>query len=149
MILVADVMQSQQKYLESETLLRRAIAADAKNPTALNLLGRALTTRNAFDEAEKILRKSVEVSPNSFVSYTLLSSLYVRRARLDEAEKTLTKALAVISPNERKRLAQEFETIGDALLKTGKTRDAQRLYLQAQALDGSKTNLTEKLAKIR
>ena len=71
MILVADVMQSQQKYLESEQLLRRALTVDAKNPTALYMLGRALTTRNAFDEAEKILKKSVEVSPNSFVSYIL------------------------------------------------------------------------------
>lgn len=149
MILVADVMQSQQKYAESETLLRRAISMDAKNPTALNMLGRALTTRGAFDEAEKVLKKSVEVSPNSFVSYTLLGSLYLRRARLDEAEKTLNKALTVVSQNERKRLAQEFESVGDAFMKAGKPRDAQRLYRQAQALDSSKTILTEKLAKIR
>lgn len=147
MILVADVMQSQQKYFESEQLLRRAIALDAKNPTALYMLGRALTTRNEFDEAEKVLKKSVEVSPNSFVSYVLLSSLYQRRSRFADAEKILNKALTVVSQNERKRLAQEFEAVGDALMKTGKMRDAQRLYRQAQALDSTKTVLTEKLAK--
>ena len=149
MILVAGVMQSQQKFLESEQLLRRALSIDAKNPTALNMLGRALTIRNEFDEAEKVLRKSVEVSPNSFVSYTHLSSLYMRRARLDDAEKVLNKALTVVSSNERKRLALEFETVGDAFMKIGKTKDAQRLYRQAMALDSSKTILTEKLAKVR
>jgi Flp pilus assembly protein TadD len=149
MILVADVMQSQQKYLESEQLLRRALTIDAKNPTALNMLGRALTTRNEFVEAEKVLKKSVEVSPNSFVSYTLLGSLYLRRARLDDAEKSLNKALTIVSANERKRLAQEFEAVGDAFMKAGKPRDAQRLYRQAMALDATKTILTEKLAKVR
>jgi len=149
MILVADVMQSQQKFLESEQLLRRALSLDAKHPTALYMLGRALTIRNEFDEAEKVLKKSVEVSPNSFVSYTLLGSHYLRRARLDDAEKVLNKALTVVSSNERKRLAQEFESVGDAFMKIGKVKDAQRLYRQAMALDGSKTILTEKLAKFR
>ncbi|MBS1796130.1 MAG: tetratricopeptide repeat protein [Acidobacteria bacterium] len=149
MILVADVMQSQQKYLESEQLLRRALDQDPKNPTALYMLGRALTTRSEFDEAEKVLKRSVEVSPNSFVSYTLLGSLYLRRARLDDAEKILNKALTVVSPNERKRLAQDFEAVGDAFMRIGKPADARRLYRQAMALDGSKTILMEKLAKVK
>src|SRR5215203_1368237 len=75
MVLVADVMQSEQRFFDSEQLLRRALSLDAKNPTALNMLGRALTARGQFDEAEKVLIKSVEVSPGSFVSYTLLGSL--------------------------------------------------------------------------
>jgi cytochrome c-type biogenesis protein CcmH/NrfG len=79
MILVADVMQSQQKYLESEQLLRRALKEDDRNPTALFLLGRALTTRASYEEAEKVLKKSAEISPNSFVSYALLGSMSMRR----------------------------------------------------------------------
>ena len=149
MILVAEVMQSEQKFYESEQLLRRALAVDTKNPTALNMLGRALTTRNQFEEAEKVLKRSAEVSPNSFVAYTLLGSLYLRRARLEDAEKALNKALTVVSQNERRRLAQEFEAVGDAFLKAGKARDAQRMYRQAVALDATKTILTEKLAKAR
>jgi tetratricopeptide (TPR) repeat protein len=149
MILVADVMQSQQKYLESEQLLRRALTLDPKHPTALYMLGRALTTRNEFDEAEKVLKKSVEVSPNSFVSYTLLGSLYLRRAKLDEAEKALNQALTVVSLNEKKRLAQDFEAVGDSFMRVGKPKDAQRLYRQAMALDSGKTILMEKLAKVQ
>lgn len=147
MILVADVMQSQQRFTESEQLLRRALQSDPKNPTALFLLGRALTTRNAFVDAEKLLKTSVDVSPNSFVSYALLSSLYVRQNKFDEAEKTLMRALRVVSLNEQKRLAREFEFVGDGLMRAGKKKDAIRVYQQAVELDGDKTLLTDKLNK--
>lgn len=145
MILVADVMQSQQRYNESEQLLRRALRSDPRNPTALYLLGRALTTRSEFAEAEKLLKTSVEVSPNSFVSYALLSSLYLRRNNFAEAEKTLQKALRVVSVNEKKRLAQEFEFVGDGFMRAGKKADAVRVYQQAVELDADKVSLTSKL----
>lgn len=145
MILVADVMQSQQRYNESEQLLRRALKSDPRNPTALYLLGRALTTRGEFIEAEKLLKTSVEVSPNSFVSYAQLSSLYVRRNNFAEAEKTLIKALRVVSANEKKRLAQEFEIVGDGLMRAGKKTDAARVYQQAVELNAEKDSLTAKL----
>ena len=149
MILVADVMQSQQKYLESEQLLRRALRDDPKNPTALFLLGRALTTRGSYAEAETVLKKSAEVSPNSFVSYILLGSMYARQDKLDDAEKSLRKALKLVSPNEKKRLAQEFEIIGDGYVRAGKDKDAVRVYSQAQELDGAKAGLSAKLAKAK
>jgi len=85
MILVADVMQSQQRYNESEQLLRRALREDPKKSDGAVFTGRALTTHGSFDEAEKVLKTSMEVSPNSFVSYTLLGSLYARRNKLDDA----------------------------------------------------------------
>lgn len=147
MVLVAEVMQSQQRFAESEQLLRRALNEDPKNPTALFLLGRALTTRGSFEEAEKVLKTSVGVSPNSFVAYTLLGSLYARQNNFDEAEKTLMQALKIVSFNERRRLSQEFEFVGDGLMKLGRGKDAVRVYRQAMALDGDKTLLTNKLNK--
>lgn len=147
MILVADVMQSQQRYLESEQLLRRALREDPKNPTALYMLGRALTTRESFEEAEQVLMKSTQVSPNSFVAYMLLGSMYARQNKFDNAEKSLQKALKVVSPNEKKRLAQEYEAIGDGYLRSGKSKDAERVYRQALQLDGEKLGLSGKLSK--
>ncbi len=147
MILVADVMQSQQKFNESEQLLRRALKEDEKNPTALYLLGRALTVRESYDEAEKVLKKSAEVSPKSFISYTLLGSMSVRRGKFADAEKYLMKAVRIVSENEKKRLAQEFEAVGDGYLRAGKNKDAARVLRQAVTLDKEKTGLAEKLAK--
>ncbi|MDQ3132295.1 MAG: tetratricopeptide repeat protein [Acidobacteriota bacterium] len=147
MILVADVMQSQQRFLESEQLLRRALRDDPKHPTALFLLGRALTTRNEFDEAETVLKKSAEVSPNGFVAYMLLGSMYSRQNKFGKAEDSLTKALKVVSLNEKKRLAQEFEAVGDGFLRAGKSKDAARVYRQAVNLDAEKETLAAKLAQ--
>jgi tetratricopeptide (TPR) repeat protein len=149
MILVADVMQSQQRYTESEQLLRTALRQDPKNPTALFLLGRALTVRKSFDEAEAVLNKSVAVSPNSFVSYTLLGSLYYSSGKLEQAEQALNKALSVISENEKKRLAQEFEEVGDRYLKVNKFEEARRVYQKAKDLDKTKESLTLKLAQVQ
>jgi tetratricopeptide (TPR) repeat protein len=149
MILVADVMQSQQRYLESEQLLRQALRQDPKNPTGLFLLGRALTTRGSFEEAEKVLKKSAEISPNSFISYRLLGSLFLRRDKFDEAEKYLMKALKTVSPNEKKRLALDFEFVGDGFMRNGKSGDAARVYQQAFLLDSEKPALADKLAKTR
>ena len=149
MILVAEVMQSQQRYGESEQLLRRALNGDPKHPTALFLLGRALTTRSNFEEAEQVLRKSLQVSPNNFNGYMLLGSLYSRQGKLAEAEKELFKALQVVSPLEKKRLALEFETVGDAYMRAGKRKDASRIYQQATSLDAEKKSLTDKLAKAK
>ena len=147
LILVADVMQTQQKYAESERLLRRALAEDEKNPTALYLLGRALTAQNKFEDAETVLKKSAEVSPQSFVSYTLLGSLSLRRGRIDDAERYLMQAIKVVSLNEKRRLAQEFEAVGDAYSNQSRNADAVRLYRYAAALDKDKKILNEKLAK--
>jgi superkiller protein 3 len=147
MIHISDVMQSQQRFSESEQLLRRALNADPKNPTALFLLGRALTTSGNFDEAERLLKRSVEVSPNSFIAYTQLGSLYSRRGNYAEAEKVLMKAVKVVSINEKKQLAQEFELIGDGFLRTGRKLDAARVYRQALSLDEEKKDLANKLTQ--
>ena len=147
MILVADVMQTQQRYVESEQLLRQALRQDPKNPTALNMLGRALTTRSSFDEAEKVLKKSADVSPNSFASHSLLAALFLRRQKFDDAEKYLLKALKNASAGEKKRLAQDFEAVGDGYLSRSENKDAARAFQQAIALDAQKTVLTDKLAR--
>lgn len=145
MILVAEVMQTQQRYLDSEQLLREALRRDQRNPTGLYLLGRALTTRKSFEEAENVLKQSVSVSPHSFVSYALLGSLYSQSGDYAKAEQTLVKASTVISENEKKRLAQEFELVGDGLLKQNRNNEAARLFRRAIALDGEREILSSKL----
>lgn len=147
MILVADVLQSQQRFNESEQLLRTALREDGKNPTALFLLGRALTVRGVFAEAETVLKKSIEISPKSLISYTLLGSTYSRRGDFKDAENILKKALQIVSENEKIRLAQEFEKVGDGFFAIGKKKDAVRAYRQAIALDSEKSALNDKLAR--
>ncbi|MBK8465044.1 MAG: tetratricopeptide repeat protein [Chloracidobacterium sp.] len=147
MIVIADVMQSELRFAESETLLRRAVENDPKNPTGLLLLGKALTTLGNFDDAEMLLRRSLVVSSNGFMPNSLLGLLYTRQGKHDMAEGALMQALRFVSPNEKRNLALRFEAVGDGFMKAGKAKDAERNYRQAIVLDPEKQSLAGKLAK--
>ena len=149
MVVVAEVMQSEQRYVESEQLLQKALASDPKNTTALLLLGRALTTEGKFADAERILRQSLIVSTNGYMANTLLGSLYARQGRFDEAESALLQALSTVRSREKRLLSQQFEMVGDGYMKTGKARNAERVYRQAIALDADRETLRGKLAKAK
>jgi len=147
MILVADVMQSEQRFAESEQLLQTALNGDPKNPSALLMLGRAYTAQTKYADAERVLRASLNVSPNAFTANSLLGTLYVRQGSLDLAENALTQAAKFVSPLEKRSLSQQFESVGDGYMKMGNASDAVRSYRQAIALDGENQSLVSKLAK--
>ena len=147
MILVADVMQSEQRYAESEKLLYPAIDADPKNPAALLLLGRALTTQGNFTDAEIMLRRSLNVSSNGFMANSLLGDLFMRQGRFEDAENSLLLAIRFVPMSEKRRLSQQFETVGDGYFKSGKRRNAERAYQRAMSLDPESLTLGGKLAK--
>ncbi|MGE3465932.1 MAG: tetratricopeptide repeat protein [Pyrinomonadaceae bacterium] len=145
LVLVADVMQSEQRYADSEPLLRRALDTDPRNAAGLLLLGRALTTQAKYIDAEQALRRSVSVSPNAYMPNSLLGNLYLRQARFDLAENALLQAARFVSPLEKRGLAQQFERLGDAFSKAGQSQKAVRSYRQALALDADNKSLAEKL----
>jgi tetratricopeptide (TPR) repeat protein len=147
MILVAEVMQSEQRFVESEQLLRKALQNDSKNHAALLMLGRALTTQGKYSDAEQVLKSSLEVSTKGFAANSLLGSLYARQGKFELAENALLQALRFVSALEKRRLSQQFEAVGDGYLKTGKARNAARSYRQAITLDSYKETLAGKLAK--
>ena len=134
MILVAEVMQSEQRFADSEPLLRKAVNGDPKNPAALLLLGRALTAQSKYSDAEQTLRKGAVVSPNAFMPNSLLASLYWRQGKFDQAESALMQAVKYVSPLEKRQLATQFQQVGDGYKKAGLTENAARAYRQAKAL---------------
>ncbi len=147
MIVVAEAMQSEQRYAESEQLLRMALDRDPRNPSALILLGRALMTKGDFTEAETILKRSIAVSPDGFMPNSLLGSLYTRQGNFELAENALLQALRSVPGSEKRRLSQQFETVGDRYLKGGRRMNADRAYRQALTLDPGNAAVTAKLAK--
>lgn len=149
MVLVAEVMQSEQRFAESEKLLDRAVAADPRNTAGLLLLGRALIALNDMDEAERVLKRSIEVSPNAFTANSLLASLYMRQGQLDLGENALLQAARFVPVFERRTLGRQFEALGDAFLNSSNARFAERNFKQAQSLDPDNTGLTTKLAKAK
>lgn len=146
-LLVADVMHSDQRYVDSLPILDLALRLDSKNPTALAMLGRTYTVLGRFADAERDLRRLIEVAPSSSIGYELLSSLQLRQGRLDDAETTLLRAIPYLAPFERRRVASQFEYLGDALSRARRPDNAQRCYRQARSLDAERETLKNKLAR--
>lgn len=148
-LLVADVLQSEGKFAESVSLLERALDADPRNPTALTMIGRALTTQGKFVEAERYLQTSISVSPASFISYNLIGVLFARQNKLELAENYFIQALRYVTLFEKRRLATQFESLGDSYVKAGRSAAASRSYIQAKTLDPERETLAAKIARTK
>jgi tetratricopeptide (TPR) repeat protein len=148
LILIAETLQSENRFDDSEPLLRRALEMDARNPSANYFLGRSLVLKKRYSEAEPLLKTAIEVSPRSFAPYYVLGSAYLRAERLEDAERILNRAGEFASAGDRKLLAGSYglSGVGDAYLKAGRAKDAARAYERAVALDPSNTEIQSKLA---
>lgn len=151
LVLIADALQSEQRWDDSEAVLKRALEMDARNPSALFLLGKMLVVRKRYDEAEQRLKQTIEISPRSFAPYNILGSAYLRSERYEDAEKIYNRAAEIANAGERKQLAGSFgfEGVGDGYMKAGRSADALRAYQHALQLDPNNTGLQTKIAEAR
>lgn len=151
LVLIADALQSEQRWADSEPVLQRAIALDGRNPGALFFMGRLKIIQKKYDEAETLLKSVIEISPRSFAPYSVLGSAYLRANRLEDAEKIYNRAVEVATAGERKSLAGAFGFggIGDEYMKAGRRPDAARAYQRALQLDPTNAELQTKLANAK
>ena len=149
MNLIAESLQAEQQWQNSEAVLKRSLELDARNPTALYLMGRMLVVFKRYQESEPYLKLATEVSPRAFQSINLLARTYLALDRLEEAELTYERAVEVASPGDRKQVAGMFgfEGVGDGYLKAKKKPSAARAYRRALELDPGNKQLEQKLAK--
>jgi tetratricopeptide (TPR) repeat protein len=151
LVLIADSMQQEQRWTDSEPVLRRALQIDARNPGALFLLGRLLAVTRKYAEAESVLRTAVEVNPRSFPARNILGRTYLGLERYDDAFKTYEQAVEFASDADRKQLAGAFGFggVGDGYMNAGRPRDAARAFERALQLDPTNPELQNKLAAAR
>jgi Flp pilus assembly protein TadD len=142
-------MQSEQRFAESEKLLKAGFSKRSSQSYGFTLLGRALTVTGKYNDAEKVLRKSLDVSPSAFMANSLLAALYLRQGKLESAENALLQALRFVSTNERSRLSIQFEKVGDSYSKVGKSANAQRTYRQGVELDAKNESVKANARQIR
>jgi tetratricopeptide (TPR) repeat protein len=148
--LIAESLQAEQQWQNSEPVLKRALEIDARNPTALFLMGRMLSVFKRYQEAEPYLKTATEVSPRAFQPFNLLGRSYLALDRLEEAEEIYERAAQFASPGDRKQLAGDFgfAGVGDGYLKAKKKTSAARAYKRALELDPGNQALAQKLAKV-
>ena len=151
LVLIADAMQIEQRWNDSEPVLRRALELDAKNPGALFLLGRVMTVNQRYAEAESAFKRAGEVNPKSFQVQYLLGRAYLGLQRYDDAFKTYERAAELASDADRRQLGGGFGFggVGDGFMKAGRTRDAVRAYDRALQLDPNNADAQQKAAAAR
>jgi tetratricopeptide (TPR) repeat protein len=151
LVLIADAMQSEQRWNDSEPVLRRALELDAKNPGALFLLGRVMTVNKRYAEAESVFKRAGEINPKSFQVQNLLGRAYLGLERYDDAFQTYERATALASDADRRQLggAFGFGGVGDGFVNAGRTRDAVRAYDRALQLDPNNAEVQQKAAAAR
>jgi tetratricopeptide (TPR) repeat protein len=149
--LIADSLQSEQLWPQSEAVLKRALELDSKNPTSLFLMGRLLVAFRRYDEAEPFLKSATEVSSRAFQPFILLGRAYLGLNKYSEAEATYERASALAGAGEKKQLAGifGFEGVGDGYLKSNQKDKAVRAYQRALELDPNNNGAAQKLAKAR
>jgi len=100
-----------------------AIELDGKYPAAYNFLAWAEAERGHIDEAQAALKKYVDLAPTEANAYDSLAHMALRRGATDEAVAQAKKALQV-DPT----FVVAHAVLGDALLFSGKGKDARRSY---------------------
>ena len=149
--LIADSLQSEQLWPQSEPVLKKALELDRNNPTSLLLMGRYLIAYKRYQEAEPYLKSATEVSSRAFQPFNLLARAYLGMDRFSDAEAAYERASEVAGTGEKKQLAGMFgfEGVGDGYLKSNQKDKAARAYQRALELDPNNNGAAQKLARAR
>ena len=106
--MIAESLQAEQQWENSEPVLKRVLEIDARNPTAVLLLGRMLVVFKRYQEAEPYLKTATEMSPRAFQPFNLLGRTYLALDRFEDAEVTYERAAQFASAGDRRQLAGEL-----------------------------------------
>lgn len=151
LVLIADAMQAETRWNDSDPVLRRALQLEPRNPGALFLMGRLLAVGRKYAEAEPVLKTAIEVNPKFFAARNILGRVYLGLGRYDDALQTYEAAVALTSDADRKQLAGlfGFGGVGDGYMNGGRPKDALRAYERALELDPGNVELTNKISAAR
>jgi tetratricopeptide (TPR) repeat protein len=149
--LIAESLQAEQLWPQSEPVLKRALELDPRNPTSLLLMGRLLVAYKRYQEAEPYLKSASEVAARAFQPLNLLARAYLGMDRYSDAEATYERASTLAASGEKKQLAGifGFEGVGDGYLKSNQKDKAVRAYQRALELDPNNNGAARKLARAR
>ncbi|HVG30003.1 MAG TPA: tetratricopeptide repeat protein [Pyrinomonadaceae bacterium] len=130
LILLSSAQERAGDFKGAEESLRKILAADPTNATALNNLGYFLTEHDErLKEALEMIQKAVKAEPTNGSYLDSLGWVYFKLGQLDEAGRYLNDA-ALRSP----RSATIHEHLGDLQQKRGNADQARASWRRALTL---------------
>lgn len=150
LIMLASAQERAGDTKGSEASLRRVLAKDPNNATALNNLGYFLLERNErLSEALEMIQRAVRSNPNNTNFLDSLGWAYFKLGRLDEAERNLKEAARRdnLSATIQEHLGDLYERRGQREMARSAWQRALALVIRAEdtvrlraKLDGKKEN---------
>ena len=129
---IANAYEVGGKLVESEKELRRLMAGDPLNASALNSLGYMLADRGLrLAEAVDLAERAVKIEPDNPSYLDTLGWALFKLGKADEAEAPLARAAGVLTGNS---VIQDHH--GDVLARRGRRADAIAAWERALAGDG-------------
>lgn len=125
-------LAQQQKWEESERLLREILTALPGHVSARDVLALTLVRQGRFEEAAKEYRRSLQDDPKQARILAVLGSLELRRGRLDQAV-VLLKAALEVTPG----FVEAICNLGFVQALRGDEAGAREWYARAVATDPS------------
>ena len=129
---IASAYEGGGRLAEAEKELRKLIADDPLNASAMNSLSYMLADRGLrLAEAIELAERAVKIEPGNPAYLDTLGWALFKQGRTDEAAEPLAKAATVLTGNS---VIQDHH--GDLLAKQGRTADAIGAWERALAGDG-------------
>ncbi|MDH5658247.1 MAG: tetratricopeptide repeat protein [Nitrosopumilus sp.] len=119
------ILKNFKDTLES---LKQAIEHDAKNSTALNLLGAIMNEQNSPD-CIKYYEKCLEINKRSYLSYNGLGNYYLKINQFQKAEECYTKAIE-INPKRSAKIYKNRAYLREKQNKNSDAKDDLKTYLK-------------------
>ena len=139
----AMLLESQDRVLQMETMLRRVIELAPNSQHAYNALGYSFADRNIrLDEALTLIEKANQLAPDDPFILDSLGWVKFRLEKYDEAESLLQRAYE-LRPD-----ADIAVHLGEVLWRAGSKDKALKLWRDARVKDPENTSLKSTLGRL-
>ncbi|HEX8069981.1 MAG TPA: tetratricopeptide repeat protein [Pyrinomonadaceae bacterium] len=144
LLMLSSAQERAGDFKNAEASLRRILAKDPANATALNNLGYFLAERNErLEEALDMTKRAVKAEPTNASFLDSLGWVYYKLGQLDEAERYLSDAA-----RRNARSVAINEHLGDLHQRRGKTTEAQAAWRKALSLATETGDITRIKGKL-
>jgi tetratricopeptide (TPR) repeat protein len=144
LVMLSSAQERAGDFKAAEESLRRILARDPDDATALNNLGYFLTERGErLQEALEMIKRAVRAEPANPSYLDSLGWVYFKLGQLEEAERHLSDAA-----RRNPRSAAIYEHLGDLHQRRGRTEDARAAWRKALSLSVEAAETARLKAKI-